>query len=209
MNWRTSRLQAALYDAGVHNPTVSRLAARVLWGYDITHLWRSLAIRPEGPTLDIPCGGGLAPPTGHHVSADLSPAMLHRARRRGARTLLQADITNLPFPSATFDTCLTYNGLHCLPDPAKAVSELARVLRPGGTLRGTTLVRGTSPRHDALFALMRRLGLFGPSGTTADLRAWLTAAGLTDITLTPSGAVTGFTARKSGTQHSRTSAKVV
>ncbi|WP_328601316.1 class I SAM-dependent methyltransferase [Actinomadura physcomitrii] len=151
----------------------------------------------------------LVRPRGHHVSADLSASMLHRARRRGARTPVQADITNLPFPPATFDTCLTYNGLHCLPDPAAALRELARVLRPGGTLRGTTLVRGTSPRHDALFALMRRLSLFGPSGTTADLRAWLTAAGLTDITLTPSGAVTGFTARKSGTQHSRTSAKVV
>ncbi|MWA06931.1 hypothetical protein F8568_042650 [Actinomadura sp. LD22] len=59
MNWKTSHLQAALYDAGVHNPTVARLAARALWGYDITHLWRSLANRPEGTTLDIPCGGGL------------------------------------------------------------------------------------------------------------------------------------------------------
>jgi hypothetical protein len=43
---------------------------------------------------------------------------------------------------------------------------------------------------------MQRAGIFGNPGTTPDLHTWLTSAGLTDINLTPSGAVTGFTARK-------------
>lgn len=172
-HWKTERLQAAIYDAAVQNPTISRIGARLLWGYDITHLWRSIAEIPDATILDIPCGGGLAV-RGHarHVAADLSPTMLARARRRGA-TLVQADIDHLPFGSSTFDACVTYNSLHCLPDPANAVRELARVLRPGGTLRGTTIVRGTGRRHDALITLMGRLTLFGPTGTTSDLRRWL------------------------------------
>ncbi|TDC79240.1 class I SAM-dependent methyltransferase, partial [Actinomadura sp. 7K507] len=101
-----------------------------------------------------------------------------------------------PFPPSTFDLCLTYNGLHCLEDPAAALLELTRVLRPGGTLQGTTLVRGTTRRHDTQITLLQRLGIFGTPGTITDLHTWLTSAALTDIRLTRSGAVTAFTARK-------------
>ncbi|MFG2087180.1 MULTISPECIES: class I SAM-dependent methyltransferase [unclassified Spirillospora] len=195
MNWQTATLPAALYDYAVQNRTLSRLGARALWNYDITHLRETIAAQdPTALTLDIPCGGGLAVGDNpRHVAADLSRTMLKRARRR-TRTLLQADIYALPFGPATFDAVLTYNGLHCLENPALAIAELTRVLRPGGTLRGTTLTRGTS--RDRLYSLMQRLGAFGPSGTATDLRTWLTSAGLTDIDLTRSGAVTGFTARK-------------
>lgn len=195
--WKTDRLQATFYDFAVQNPVLSRIGARVLWNYDLRHLHQSIAAQdPTATTLDIPCGGGLAVTDNpRHVAADLSGTMLARARRK-TNTLLQADIHALPFPPATFDLCLTYNGLHCLPDPAAAIAELTRVLRPGGTLRGTTLVRGASRRHDALITLMQRLDTFGPTGTTADLRTWLTTAGLTDVHLAPNGAVTGFTARK-------------
>ncbi|WP_207945660.1 class I SAM-dependent methyltransferase, partial [Actinomadura sp. 7K534] len=109
---------------------------------------------------------------------------------------LQADIYALPFAPSTFDACVTYNGLHCLKDPAAAIAELTRVLRPGGTLQGTTLVRGTSRRHDTQITLLQRLGIFGSPGTPTDLHTWLLDAALTDITLTHSGAVTTFTARK-------------
>ncbi|MFD0684068.1 class I SAM-dependent methyltransferase [Actinomadura fibrosa] len=196
-HWRTEHLQAAAYDFAVQHKPLARLGARLLWSYDVRHLWRSIESLPRTLTLDVPCGGGLAiRDNPHHVAADLSPIMLARARRKNPTALLQADITNLPFASSTFETCVTYNGLHCVEDPANAVAELARVLRPGGTLHGTTVVRGTTRRHETLIALMRHLNLFGPSGTTSDLRGWLVSAGLTDIALTPSGAVTGFTARK-------------
>ncbi|TDD67561.1 class I SAM-dependent methyltransferase [Actinomadura rubrisoli] len=200
--WKSDRVQAAIYDFAVNDPTISRLGARLLWGYDIRHLWRSIGALEDNTTLDIPCGGGIAiRGNPRHVAADLSRTMLHRTRRKRAPLvplvpLVQADINNLPFLSSTFDTCVTYNGLHCLPDPRRAVHELARVLRPGGTLRGTTLVRGAGRRYDALIALMRRRTFFGPTGTPSELHQWLTTAGLTDIRLTTSGAVTGFTARK-------------
>ncbi|MFA1546492.1 class I SAM-dependent methyltransferase [Actinomadura chokoriensis] len=194
MNWKTSALLSTLYDHAVQNRALSSLGARVLWNYDIDHLRSTIATQdPHALTLDIPCGGGIAIHGTRHVAADLSQIMLRRARRRTA-TLLQADLYALPFPTSTFDACLTYNGLHCLDDPATALRELARVLRPGGALTGTTLVRGTN--RDPLITLFQHLDIFGNPGTTDDLRTWLTTAGLTAIDLTRIGAVTGFTARK-------------
>ncbi|GAA2258078.1 class I SAM-dependent methyltransferase [Actinomadura luteofluorescens] len=208
MNWKTAPLLATLYDFAVQNRALSRLGARVLWNYDITHLHELIAAQdPAALTLDIPCGGGLAiRDNPRHVAADLSGTMLKRARRK-TTTLVQADIYNLPFPTDTFDACLTYNGLHCLKDPQRALRELTRVLRPGGTLQGTTLVRAAG--RDPLINLFRRQGAFGNPGTRTDLRTWLETAPLTNITLTASSAVTAFTARKSGTHHSPASAKVV
>jgi len=207
VNWKTAPLLATLYDVAVQNRPLSRLGARALWNYDITHLHTAIAAQdPSALTLDIPCGGGLAVRDNpRHVAADLSHTMLKRARRK-TTTLVQADIYNLPFPTSTFDRCLTYNGLHCLEDPQAALKELTRVLRPGGTLQGTTLVRGAG--RDPLIKLFQHQGAFGNPGTAADLRTWLETALLTDITLTTSGAVTAFTARKTGTQHSPASAKV-
>lgn len=195
--WQTGSLSITGYDFVVQNRFLAGPAARLLWNYDIRHLHQAIAAQdPSALTLDIPCGGGIAVTDNpRHVGVDLSRTMLDRARRK-TKTLLQADIYALPFPDSTFDLCVTYNGLHCLPDPAAAVIELARVLRPGGTLRGTTLVRNTSRRTDTLYAFMRRQGIFGPSGTITDLRTWLTSAGLTDIHLAPNGAMAGFTARK-------------
>jgi ubiquinone/menaquinone biosynthesis C-methylase UbiE len=89
--------------------------------------------------LDIPCGGGFAlrvlrpgQPV-RYVAADISPHMLGRAREvaRGMRApdaieFVEADVTALQFDDASFDLCVTYNGLHCLPDPRAALAELTR-----------------------------------------------------------------------------------
>lgn len=195
MNWQTATTLSTLYDKAVQSRTLAPLGARALWNYDIENLRGAIAAQdPNALTLDIPCGGGLAVDDNpRHVAADISRPMLTRARRR-TNTLLQTDIYALPFAPATFDACVTYNGLHCLDDPPAAIAELTRVLRPDGTLTGTTITTGTN--RDPLIKLFQRLDIFGTPGTPADLRTWLTSAGLTDIEITPSGAVTGFTARK-------------
>jgi SAM-dependent methyltransferase len=138
-----------------------------------------------------------------YVAADLSPLMLRRARAeargRGLGAgLVQASADRLPFADETFDLCLSYNGLHCLPDPAGAVAEMARVLRTGGTLRGSAVVTGAGRRQDALIALLRRLGEFGPAGSAADLFGWLDGAGLEPVEQTVDGALACFDAVKTG-----------
>lgn len=195
MNWQTATVISTLYDRAVQSRTLAPWGARILWNYDIENLRDAIAAQDSNAlTLDIPCGGGLAVDDNpRHVAADISRPMLTRARRR-TTTLLQTNIYALPFAPATFEACVTYNGLHCLEDPPAALRELTRVLRPGGTLTGTTITTGTN--RDPLIKLFQRLDIFGNPGTPTDLRTWLTSAGLTDIEITPSGAVTGFTARK-------------
>jgi ubiquinone/menaquinone biosynthesis C-methylase UbiE len=210
--WRSERLTAAIYDAGVKHDSVARIGAWAMWGADLRPMFTDiarLANLPVGASvLDIPCGGGLAfrgLSTGQavkYVAADISPYMLQRARREASRRGLQdaiefveADVTALQFADATFDLCVTYNGLHCLPDPRAALAELVRVLRPGGTLRGTSCVTGTGPRKDALIAMSRRAGVFGNPPHTGQIEKWLKELRLDIVTLERSGAVESFEAR--------------
>jgi ubiquinone/menaquinone biosynthesis C-methylase UbiE len=210
--WRSERVTAAIYDAGVKHASVAGVGAWAMWGADLRRMFADierLADVPVGASvLDIPCGGGLAfrgLGTGQvvrYVAADISPYMLQRARREAGRRgvqdaieFVEADVTALQFADASFDLCLTYNGLHCLPDPRAALGELVRVLRPGGTVRGTSCVAGRGPRQDALIAMLRRGGVFGNAPHAGEIEKWLTEFGLDVVTLEPSGAVEFFEAR--------------
>jgi ubiquinone/menaquinone biosynthesis C-methylase UbiE len=210
--WRTERVTVAIYDAGVKHASVARIGAWAMWGSDLRPMFTDIARLADLPVgasvLDIPCGGGLAfrglraGQIVQYVAADISPYMLQRARleagRRGVQDAIkfvEADVTALQFPDASFDLCLTYNGLHCLPDPRAALGELSRVLRPGGTLRGTSCVRGRGPRKDAIIAMSRRAGAFGNPPHTGEIEKWLTEFGLDVVTLERSGAIEFFEAR--------------
>lgn len=97
----------------------------------------------SGKTLEVAVGTGLNLPFypgGVQLTGiDFSPAMLNIARRRADQLgrpvdLRQADAQHLPFPSAFFDSAVCTYGLCAIPDEARAVSEMNRVLRPGGLL---------------------------------------------------------------------------
>jgi ubiquinone/menaquinone biosynthesis C-methylase UbiE len=121
-----------------------------------------------------------------------------QATRRGvddAIEFVEADVTALQFADNSFDLCITYNGLHCVPDPRAALDELARVLKPGGTLRGTSCVTGRGPRKDAVIALSRRAGVFGSTPCTGEIATWLREFGLDVVSLERSGAIEFFEAR--------------
>ena len=130
--------------------------------------------------------------------------MLQRAREVARRMraqdgieFVEADVTALQFDDASFDLCVTYNGLHCLPDPRAALAELTRVLRPGGTLRGTSCVTGRGPRQDALIAALRRAGVFGNAPRAGEIETWLRDFGFAIVTVEHSGAVEFFEAKLS------------
>jgi ubiquinone/menaquinone biosynthesis C-methylase UbiE len=210
--WRSERLTAAIYDAGVQHDSVARIGAWVMWGADLRPMFTDIAhladLPADAAVLDIPCGGGLAfrgLSTGQavtYVAADISPYMLQRARREASRRgvrdaieFVEADVTALQFADASFDLCVTYNGLHCLPNPRAALAELVRVLRPGGTLRGTSCVTGCGPRKDAVIAMSRRAGVFGNPPHTGQIEKWLKELRLDIVRLERSGAVESFEAR--------------
>lgn len=94
--------------------------------------------------LDVGCGDGAyaiaAARAGARVAAVDRSASALQAAGRGARdtglpmALQVADARALPFPAERFDVALAVTVLCFVPEPALAVSELARVLRPGGVL---------------------------------------------------------------------------
>jgi ubiquinone/menaquinone biosynthesis C-methylase UbiE len=210
--WRSERVMAAMYETGVKHDSVATVGAWAMWGADMRRMFvdvERLADAPAGTSvLDIPCGGGFAfrglrpGQDVRYVAADISPYMLGQARAQAARRGVQdaiefaeADVTALQFADDSFDLCVTYNGLHCLPDPRAALGELARVLTPGGTLRGTSCVTGRGIRKDAVIAVARRAGVFGNTPRAGEIEAWLREFGFDVVTLEPSGAIEFFEAR--------------
>lgn len=102
--------------------------------------------------LEIGCGrGGFScwlatqePKPEKVVAADFSPVAVEKGRKfseqRGIQNIewLVRDIENLPEDDATYDTIFSYETIEHVPNPPKAVKELARVLKPGGRLYLTT-----------------------------------------------------------------------
>jgi ubiquinone/menaquinone biosynthesis C-methylase UbiE len=72
------------------------------------------------------------------VAVDVVPELLDEARKRLAEhpnvSLVEGDVTALPFADGEFDLAASLNTLHHVSRPELAVAELARVTRPGGTL---------------------------------------------------------------------------
>ena len=88
-----------------------------------------------GTGLDIPH----LPDRHGYTGIDLTPAMLTRAQRRAQALALQielqeADAHALPFDPERFDVVVMHLILAVVPDPAQALAEAARVLRPGGRI---------------------------------------------------------------------------
>ena len=101
--------------------------------------------------LDVGCGTGflslLLARLGHRVvGIDAVDEMLDLARRKAAAAGLRPDLRkgdaeHLPFPEASFDLVMERHVIWTLPDPAGALREWWRVLRPGGRI---VLIEGHS-----------------------------------------------------------------
>ncbi len=102
-----------------------------------------LAERVHGEVLEVAIGTGRNiehyPPDISLTGVDLSPAMLALTRRRAADVgrdvvLDEADAQALPYDDDSFDTVVCALSLCAVPDPAAAIGQMRRVLRPGGRL---------------------------------------------------------------------------
>lgn len=86
--------------------------------------------------LEIGCGTGMilkdvAPVAKTAIGLDISAGMLQTAKQRGL-SVLQGTATELPFPAASFDLVYSFKVLAHVEAIAHAMSEVSRVLRPGG-----------------------------------------------------------------------------
>lgn len=97
----------------------------------------------QGDVLEVAVGTGLNLPYYRDgqslVGIDLSTAMLDIARRRAREVgrevvLREGDAHQLPFDDASFDAVVCTYSLCNVPDTDRALSEMHRVLRPGGRL---------------------------------------------------------------------------
>jgi ubiquinone/menaquinone biosynthesis C-methylase UbiE len=100
-----------------------------------------LTLRGDERALDVGAGTGalayaLATRVGSVVALDADPAMAARARRTAPANVevVVGDGEQLPFAEASFDVTGTLRTLHHTPNPERLLSELARVVRAGGTL---------------------------------------------------------------------------
>jgi ubiquinone/menaquinone biosynthesis C-methylase UbiE len=113
--------------------------------------WRRWLVEGvRGRTLDLGCGTGrnlpLLPPGVSVIGLDPAPDALRRARRRApAVPLVRGSAEALPFRDGTFDTVVSGLVFCSVSDVRRGLGEVARVLRPGGTLRMLEHVRSTRP----------------------------------------------------------------
>jgi SAM-dependent methyltransferase len=110
--------------------------------------------------LEAGCGTGAQTvilarnnPAARMVAVDIVPDSLEQARAAVKAAALanvrfeQADILQLPFPDATFDAVFVCFVLEHLAEPLKALQELKRVLRPGGTITAVEGDHGSAYFH--------------------------------------------------------------
>lgn len=154
--------------------------------YSPGRTWEALArsalpLMEAGDVLDIASGDGvlaelIAPHARRYVCLDASSKVVmaasERLRRLGNVEVHEGDMHALPFDDAHFDLVVLMHALTYADEPAKAVAEAARVLRPGGRLLLTSLAR-----HEHR-SVVEAYGHVNLGFTDKDLQRFVTRAGL-------------------------------
>jgi ArsR family transcriptional regulator len=144
-----------------------------------------LALLDERWTIgDLGCGTGqlaasLAPFVARIIAVDDSAAMLSAARKRlsgsGNVTLERGRLESLPIDDGALDAAIFFLVLHYVEDPAAALAEAARALRPGGKL----LITDMTP-HDRE-EYRRTMGHVWQGFSAEQITGWLEDAGFEGV----------------------------
>ena len=157
------------------------------------HSWRERAadraeLGPGDAALDVCCGTGdmafelreRVGSTGRVVGADFSEQMLEIAREKAAERSLDvtfewADALNLPYETAAFDAVTVGFGVRNLADLDAGVTELGRVLKPGGRLVILEITQPQRPPLSTFFSLWfdRVVPVLGRVAGDADAYSYL------------------------------------
>lgn len=127
-----------------------------------------LPLVEHGSVLDIGCGDGVLThaiagriPDGLVVGLDPSPAMIAVAQGTTATAsgphFVRADARRLPF-TGPFDTVVSFNALHWVPEQSAALAEIARVLATGGRAVVQVVCAGKATSLEALAMELTRSG---------------------------------------------------
>jgi len=141
-------------------------------------------LRPGDKVLDVACGVGipslaaakLIVPGGSLVGVGLAPGMVDLARIRVQRLGLrnvsfqEAAAEDLPFPNESFDAVLCHLGLIHFTDRTKALSEMRRVLKPGG--RVALSVWSTPDRTVVIGMVARTIADLWPAAIVPGTPTW-------------------------------------
>ena len=127
---------------------------------------RAVALAPA-TMLDAGCGAGhtalaLAAAGIRTTALDLTPEMLEQGRALARERKLEVgfdpgDVEDLPYPDASFDAVSSRLAAHHFPNPRRAVSEILRVLRPGGTFFLSDIVSYEEPLADTFLQTIELL----------------------------------------------------
>jgi ubiquinone/menaquinone biosynthesis C-methylase UbiE len=180
-------------------------------------LVESAGVAPGEAVLDVGAGTGTLAirvkqlcPAALVVGLDADPDILALARTKAANAdcaveLVEAPATEMPFPAESFDVVLSTLFFHHLTTDAKraTLSEVRRVLKPGGELHVADWGRPGDPVMAALFLSVRAFDGFGVTADNAHgrLPTLFAEAGLEDVSegdrlRTALGTVALYSARK-------------
>jgi arsenite methyltransferase len=160
-------------------------------------------LREGERVLDLGSGGGIdvilsakrVGPTGRAVGLDMTDEMLALAQRNVAEAgvrnveLLRGHIEAIPLPAASVDVVISNCVINLAADKSAVFREIARVLRPGGRMGVTDIVAEDRLAPQERAERGTYAGCIAGALSYAEYQAGLEAAGLTDVSLTPTHAV--------------------